>query len=275
MFKEINASTWAFEQVTAVDALPAMRDLGFDSVEVWGDTRSHFDPLDPASVRELAGALSENGMRADSLHAPFGGGDLDISIPDDSQRKRALETMTSCLRSASELSATAMIVHPGYLMGPGEEPARYRGAVESLQVLCREGEDMGVSVCVENLFTDEEHLVFCCSLPKVLHLIRSIEGPPPGICLDTSHANIMGGLPDEIEICGGTVQRTHISDNFGEHDDHLPPGDGIIGWDGVMTSLKRISFPGPLTLEIAGRGDPRGNLERALSALTGIVERGK
>ncbi|MBU7004918.1 MAG: sugar phosphate isomerase/epimerase [Theionarchaea archaeon] len=274
MFKEINISTWAFEEVSASESLPVLKELGFGSVEVWGVTNSHFDPQNPSSVARLGEDLSSTGIRADSLHAPFGGGVLDISNTDPVQRGSAVKTLSACLEAASNLGAWAMIIHPGHLMGPGEEPTRYRLAVESLETLCGRGDDLGVTVCVENLFSDDFHLVFCDTLPKVLHLVRSVEGPAPAICIDTSHANIMGGVPDEIEICGSAIRRTHISDNMGEHDDHLPPGDGVIDWEGVVTSLRRISFPGPLTLEIAGRQDPGGNVGRARASMEDLLASG-
>ena len=58
MFKEINVSTWAFEDVSASESLPVLKELGFDSVEVWGVTGSHFDPQDPSSVARLAEDLT-------------------------------------------------------------------------------------------------------------------------------------------------------------------------------------------------------------------------
>jgi sugar phosphate isomerase/epimerase len=160
-------------------------------------------------------------------------------------------------------------------MGPGEEPRRYEAATGSLEEICRSADDLGIRVCLENLFSDENHLVFCDTLPKLLHLVRSVDDPRPGICVDTSHGNIMGHVWEDIEICGDAVQRTHISDNFGSHDDHLPPGDGEIPWDAVLTSLHRVSYPGPLTLEVGGAGDPEGRITKARDQLAGIISEWK
>jgi sugar phosphate isomerase/epimerase len=273
MFNEVNASTWAFENLPVCEALPIIRHLGFESVEIWGDTPSHFDPTDPRQVETLIECLEASGLRADSIHAPFGRGE-DISSPNPSIRSHALETILGCVECGKKLGARAIVAHPGHIMAPGEEPERYRLASESLEEVCGKADELGIAICLENLLSDRQHLVFCDTLPKVLHLVRSLE-EGVAICVDTSHGNIMGNVSDEIEICGEAIIRTHISDNFGEKDDHLPPGDGRIDWDSVFTSLERISYPGPLTLEIAGRGEPEIMLKRAKSRVEEILrERG-
>ncbi len=270
MFKETNVSTWAFEGRAIEEALPAIEQLGFKSVEIWADNPSHFDPASKESVLQLQGVLSTSTIRPDALHAPFGR-PMDISNPDPSARRRAVEALLKCLETTSSLPLNAMVIHPGHIMGPGEEPKRYEAATESLEKICQRGEDLAVEICVENLLSDRDHPVFCDTLPKTLHLLRSVEGVSPSLCVDTSHGNIMGNLPEEIEICGEVVHRTHISDNFGTRDDHLPPGDGEIDWKAVVTSLRRISYSGPLTLEVAGRGNPEETLNRARDSLAHIL----
>jgi sugar phosphate isomerase/epimerase len=268
MFGEVNASTWAFEDLPVCEAVPILKDLGFESVEIWGDTPSHFNPADPKQVEALLESLGVAGLRADSIHAPFGRGE-DISSPNPAVRAHAIDTILGCLKCGERLGANAIVMHPGHIMAPGEEPDRYRLATESLEDICGRAKDLGIAICLENLLSDREHLVFCDTLPKVLHLVRSLEDSVR-ICIDTSHGNIMGNVSDEIEICGDAIVRTHISDNFGEKDDHLPPGDGKIDWDSVFTSLERISYPGPLTL-----GKPETMLGRARSRVEGILrERG-
>jgi len=47
----------------------------------------------------------------------------------------------------------------------------------------------------------------------------------------------------------------HASDNQGQHDDHLPPGDGQIAWQPFLEQLADIGFKGTIILEIAGSED--------------------
>jgi sugar phosphate isomerase/epimerase len=199
---------------------------------------------------------------------------MDISSPVSSESERAVEALIRHVRTAADLGASKMVIHPGYVMEPGEEPKRYEVATRSLEEICRPARGLGVTICVENLFSRGDRHLFCDTLPKVLHLVRSVDGVDPGICVDTSHANIMGDVSEAIEICGKAVCSTHISDNRGSDDDHLPPGDGVIDWNAVLSSFDRTSYGGPLTLEVAGRGKQREVLRAALSYLSGFLSAG-
>jgi sugar phosphate isomerase/epimerase len=70
----------------------------------------------------------------------------------------------------------------------------------------------------------------------------------------------------------------HASDNHGDWDEHLPPGDGDIIWPALLSQLRDLSFEGAFILEIAGLDDRGIALERArrgkdyLQRLTGLLD---
>jgi sugar phosphate isomerase/epimerase len=274
MREEISASTWAFVDRPIEGSIKVMKGLGINSIEIWGDTPSHFDPLDRERISSLMASLREAGVEADSLHAPFGP-DLDITHLDPEMRRRAVDAVKSSVDAARRLDAGSVIIHPGHLMQPRQEAKRYELAAISLEEIHDSAKDLGIGLYLENLYSDDDHLVFCDTPPKVLHLVRSMEELDIKICLDTSHANIMGDVSEAIEICGNAIGRTHISDNMGEDDDHLPPGQGTIDWHAVFDSLRRIHYEGPLTLEVAGRGSPETQLRDATEFVSGTLEGGE
>ncbi len=271
MFGKIGASTWTFVARPIADCLEPIERIGFRSIEVWADHAAHFDLDDSDDVNRLRDHLSAFRIRAESLHMPFGR-TLDISNPDPKVRTEAVRMTIRRIRAASKIPVEEVVIHPGHAREVGEEPKRYEMAAASLEQICSAADDLGIRVCVENLHSVGQ-LAFCDTLPKTLHLVRSIEGHAPGICVDTSHANLMGGLAEEMEICGTSVLRTHISDNLGASDDHLPPGDGEINWQQVLTSLRRISYRGSLMLEIDGTKGPERILSRARSRLKTIISK--
>jgi sugar phosphate isomerase/epimerase len=55
----------------------------------------------------------------------------------------------------------------------------------------------------------------------------------------------------------------HASDNHGQYDDHLPPGDGKIGWANLLAHLNRLHFTGTIMLEIKNMGSPQATMEGA------------
>lgn len=73
-----------------------------------------------------------------------------------------------------------------------------------------------------------------------------------GACLDIGHANIWEKPPEEsIKKLGETIIATHISDNDGNSDLHLPPGDGIIDWAKIVGNFREINYSQNFTFEIA------------------------
>ncbi len=77
-----------------------------------------------------------------------------------------------------------------------------------------------------------------------------------GLCLDTSHARVDGlDIPGFVrEACAaGFLRATHISDNMGQHDDHmLPYGAGGIQWAEVMRALRDGGYSDLFNFEIPG-----------------------
>jgi len=51
-------------------------------------------------------------------------------------------------------------------------------------------------------------------------------------------------------MAGGRLITTHLQDNHGARDEHLPPGDGAIDWEDVAAALREIGYPGCLMLEL-------------------------
>jgi sugar phosphate isomerase/epimerase len=49
-------------------------------------------------------------------------------------------------------------------------------------------------------------------------------------------------------------------------DDHLPPGEGLIDWRHVLSSLARVGYRGALMLEVAGDGDVVEHVSRAAAS---------
>ena len=53
-----------------------------------------------------------------------------------------------------------------------------------------------------------------------------------------------------FSVYGASLFTLHLSDNDGSGDQHRPPYFGTVNWPGVLSALRDISFPGPLTFEL-------------------------
>jgi sugar phosphate isomerase/epimerase len=88
--------------------------------------------------------------------------------------------------------------------------------------------------------------------------------------LDVGHANVNKLDPSLfVENLGESLVATHIHDNNGFEDQHLPPLMGSIDWNKLVNAFSKINYRKPLILEVHeyGRLDLDDNVLRASSTL--------
>ena len=259
----IGLSTGCFYHEKILDHLEAIRAAGFAGIEV-GSHPDHLNYRDRAEVGKVFRRLRELEMEALSFHAPFEDG-LDISNPDKEERQGSLEKMLQAVEAAKDLGARYFVVHPGpeeEHHGTAEELDRRREAArESLRQIAQRCTDLRVGFLLENKLP---HLIFG-SAEELLGFTATLDAGNLGICLDTGHAHLSGDLYGMVPRFSQLTRMIHAHDNFGEHDDHLPPGEGRIDWPRLLTLLCESRFAGAviLELELRHQDDPQRLLERA------------
>ena len=80
-------------------------------------------------------------------------------------------------------------------------------------------------------------------------LIGSLNRPEIALALDTGHAHISSSPQIETTAAGGLLRTTHVHDNNGRQDTHLPPGFGTLDWNLWKATLDTIGYRGPIMLE--------------------------
>ena len=112
----------------------------------------------------------------------------------------------------------------------------------------------------------------------MLWILGALDTTEVGICLDTGHAYLSGDLRTVAHKLSGHLWMIHASDNCGQRDEHLPPGEGGIAWEALVDQLSRLRFHGAFILEIAGNSDIDATLKdarRARQFLRGVSRRYK
>ncbi len=248
----VGLSTGCFSRIPFVDALEIIRGNGFEIVEVCS-LPEHLDYHDAEAVDRASRKLQELSMEPYSFHAPFAP-DLDITSRDRGQRERALKEIETAARAAAALGVKYFVLHPGPETGEipsSERIERMHNAVSVLnrvEQLCRE---LGTQLVLENMLP---HL-FSGPVRDLLWLLGALDTARVGICLDTGHAHLSGDLPTVVHKLSGHLWAVHASDNHGQGDDHLPPGDGDVDWERLLRHLHRVGYRGSIILEIAGSED--------------------
>jgi len=105
--------------------------------------------------------------------------------------------------------------------------------------------------------------LFAGHVRDLLWLLGALASSNVGICLDTGHAYLSGDLSHVAHKLSGHLWMVHASDNRGERDDHLAPGEGGIAWPELLHQLTAEHFSGAFVLELAPEDDTARLLRRA------------
>ena len=227
-----------------VDLAIAAR-IGAEVVEVLPSWRDLPDPL------RLSDRLGEAGLILHSAHGCWGGQAIrarrvDLGGTDPTGWRESVEDLRACVDWLQSAGGSCLVVHPGGLSEPEDFADRRAQLVRGLAVLADHAHGRGVMLCVENMPTG----VFPGSrMADLFAIVEEVDRPEVALALDTGHAQICGSAPAETLAAGTRLCTTHVHDNNGRQDLHLPPGLGRLDWGAWIGSLDAIDYRGPIVLE--------------------------
>ncbi len=235
-------------------AIRAARDrLGIGFIEL-------ISPFDEKSLKEIKDEIDDSRVGLLQVHAPTTT-EADIANYDEAAREHALKVHEEQLEHCSLLGAGTYVIHPGGLMygtwdekrlvgrlpSQGDFWRRVRALnVSSLKQLSNFAAEHGMKLALENGSSHDFHY------RQVLRIVREVRHPSLGVCFDTGHANIepLVKLPHMIRDIAPLLWASHLHDNDGTGDQHLPPGKGNIDWHELLAAFRGIDYHGMLSLEL-------------------------
>jgi sugar phosphate isomerase/epimerase len=230
-----------------LEELESLALLGFDFLELAMDPpAAHYAAIRDQKA-ELLAALDRHKLQL-VCHLP-----TFVSLADltDSIRQASLTEVLKALETAASLAVEKVVAHPAAISGMGvfvPELAR-RHAYESLAVIVSKASELGLSLCLENMFPRSRFGVEVVEFRNIFNRFPTLK-----LTLDTGHANI--GSPRGkrtmrfIEAFAARIGHIHVSDNFGKEDNHLPIGSGNIQFAKILTALKKSGYDGTVTFEV-------------------------
>jgi sugar phosphate isomerase/epimerase len=230
--------------------LETIAELGFDYLELTMDSpETHYKTI-RRQKREILRALDRLKMQL-VCHLPTHVFTADLT---DSLRKASLDEVLHSLEVAADLRPLKVVLHPSHYVGLSlmvMDQAEER-AWMSLEVAVEKANQLGVCLCIENMFPSTQSLVE----PKDFHPIFEAF-PALRMTLDIAHAHIQsqGGRRalNFIARLGDRIEHVHASDNFGLEDNHLPVGAGTVEFPKILRALKKTGYDKTITLEVFSR----------------------
>ncbi|MDI6756832.1 MAG: sugar phosphate isomerase/epimerase [Endomicrobiia bacterium] len=250
---KIGISTGLFFTRNILEALPEIKEAGFDVVEIWAGTEkygsfTHFNWHKDRQTQSLDVCLRGLGIAVESLHSPFSEL-VDISSPDENLRTFAVEEIERSMYCLKRLGGRILVVHPASTDESLKDDIsiRFSQCRKSLEHLYVRAQDLDVKIAIE---TQLPH-IFGGEISVLMRLVEGFSPEACGFCFDSSHANLYrkGAIStfDELAL---RIISLHISDNKGSADDHLVPGAGMINWRDLVYRIKKSGCCEVFMLEV-------------------------
>ncbi len=231
----------------------AMKNISeyFENVEICA---SHIREMSQRmSLEEIAKVINsvkkDCGINVVQIHAPYG--DIDEMWLDE-RFDKALEIIRKYVELCYRVECPVLVVHlpyrrPRYGELFVELVEKQRNAtcriVRRLEHYLR---NLSVRIAFENRLEQ----TFGCTVLDIADVLYREGSEMFGICLDTGHANVNRvDIPDVVKKLGDIIIATHLHDNDGTQDRHMPPMTGTVPWREVITALIRYTRA-PLVLEV-------------------------
>ncbi len=244
----LSTHLFAFHHLDEV-IFPLFPRYGFSLAEIWA-MPPHFPSGDPASADAIARRMAEHGIRVASVHAPLYP-DVrtyrkdrwySLSSPDEAHRAESVEAAARAAGWLARNGGGTAVVHTSF---PEAQwyPHRWGAFLSSMNELL-DGVPSGVRFAVENTPVDSGRV------SVILDIVDRYPADRVGVCLDLGHAHIKEDAISAVRAAGPRLIHVHASDNHGEKDEHLVPGEGTIPWRAVAKELRETGFNGPFTVEL-------------------------
>ncbi len=190
----------------------------------------------------LASALHAAGLKT-TIHAPFL--DLNPGAVDPSIRAASRRRIDQVMKAAELLRPRVIVVHPGYddLHYGDNRLAWLTNSINFWQEFVPRARELGTILAVENIFEKEPSTIKA--------LLDAVDDPCFRHCFDVGHWNMFTTvtLEEWFSELGEYVVESHIHDNHGERDEHLPVGEGAINFERFFPLLNRYAPAAVWTIE--------------------------
>ncbi len=208
----------------SADRLAARYGLGLELAEFCtaanlDDNLAEWLPLVEARMRSA---------RRFVFHAPFA--ELYPAAIDPRARQLALDRLNQAWRRMEALGVRRMVAHSGFVPNVYFPQWQVGRSIEFWREFLRD-KPADFRLLIENVLDDT---------PDMLRdILRGIDDPRAGACLDIGHAFVASRVPlaEWIDTLRFALRHAHLHDNDGSFDQHAPLGAGKIDCLAVLRAL--------------------------------------
>lgn len=244
---QILTSNYPYYKYSLDYALDSLERMGAGAIEFYACfPHFHLDDVSFPDVRTVRRKLKAHGLHAVCFTPEQCMYPVNIAAVDINARKRSLDVFKKSIWYGSEMGAETVVVLAGYGTLDEDEDAVWRRSVESVGALADFAQSLGVTLVLE---TSPREYTTTHNSKDVVRMIREVGSPAVEGMIDTATLGYSGEtMRQAVEDLEGHLRHVHVAD--GVPNGHLIPGEGTLDLKGMLCELDRVSYGGPLSLEI-------------------------
>lgn len=223
----------------------------------------HSHIYDSETFADVLKRVADCGFFIESAHFPFWEG-YDPAARELSDREKAVGELKKYMAWMSANKIPIVIIHPHYYFEGSKEACFERAAGSIEKALAEKPDD--IRLVIENLPTAAGSWI--CE-----NLLETFDNSRVGFCYDSSHENMSGEPFHLLKKYYNRLTTTHLSDNHGESDEHLVPGDGTIDWRRMREFLDKSPLENILFEVGTGKklAEPVADFVRRTAEAVGLI----
>jgi sugar phosphate isomerase/epimerase len=177
-----------------------------------------------------------------SLHGPFLG--LYIHSRDGKIRSVARDRILQSLEIGKTLGAKHTVFHGNFIPLIRQESYRRNWVAQNAAFWSEVLRRYDITVLLENVWEPTPDLF--------RQVLDGVGSPRFKVCFDVAHANIFSRVPldDWFALLEGDIVYMHVSENKGDADDELVPGDGNIDWQRLSDVIRTRNISPDIVFEV-------------------------
>ncbi|NDC64331.1 MAG: sugar phosphate isomerase/epimerase [Planctomycetia bacterium] len=249
-------STNSLGDIPPLDALPMLRDLGYESIAI---TLDH-DLLDPfagslsAEIDRWRGGLAASGMAcvvetgARHLLDPLCKHEPTLVSADPEGRRRRVDMLSRAIDVAAALGGRCVSLWSGRGHDAADEETLWRRLTAGLAPVLDHAAARGMAIGFE-----PEPGMFIDTLSRYGMLLDRLgRRDAPGLTIDVGHMECMGERPaaDALRPWAGRIVNVHVDDMVACRHEHLPLGSGDVDFGPILDTIAAAGYDGGLHLEL-------------------------
>jgi sugar phosphate isomerase/epimerase len=211
-------------------------------------------------LASLADSIHSAGLKT-TIHAPYL--DLNPGAIDPSIRAATRHRIQQVLKTAELLRPKVIVVHPGYddLHYGDNRLVWLKNSIDFWMEFVPAARVIGTVLAIENIYEKEPSTIKA--------LLDAVDDPCFRHCFDVGHWNMFTTVTIEewFKELGEYIVESHIHDNHGKSDEHLPVGEGAINFEKFFPLLNRYAPDAVWTME----AHSTEHLQRALKNIQNYI----